>query len=256
MLTEQEMDTLIGRGRGTLGLPPAPAATVPYVPPDSSAAGLARLIDHTILKAEATPEQVAKLCEEAMRFGFASVCINPTYVALSARLLKGSPVKVCTVCGFPLGATMPEVKAYEAAAAIAAGAHEVDMVINVGAIKAGDYAAVKNDIAAVVRACRAGKATSKVIIETCYLTNEEKVAACLLALESGAGFVKTSTGFGPAGATIDDVTLMRHTVGPAMGLKAAGGIRDLATAQAMVRAGATRLGASASVKIMEEAAGA
>jgi deoxyribose-phosphate aldolase len=255
MLSEHEMDALIAQARGKLSLPPAPAAVVLYVPPDSSGGRLARLIDHTILKAEATPEQVTKLCEEAKRLGFASVCINPSYVALAARLLKGSRVKVCTVCGFPLGSTTPDVKSYEAKAAIAGGAHEVDMVINVGALKAGDYATVKDDIAAVVWVCRAGKATSKVIIETCYLTNEEKVTACLLAQEAGADFVKTSTGFGPAGATIDDVALMRRTVGPVMGLKAAGGIRDLATAQAMVKAGATRIGASASVKIMEEANG-
>jgi deoxyribose-phosphate aldolase len=255
MLTDHEIDTLIAQERSKLGLPPVPAAA-PYAPHDGSGAHIAHLIDHTILKAEATPDQVAKLCEEAMRFGFASVCVNPSYVVLAARLLKGSPVKVCTVCGFPLGATMPEVKSYEATQAIAAGAHEVDMVINVGALKAGDYAAVKNDVAAVVRACRSGAAISKVIIETCYLTDEEKVAACLLAQIAGADFVKTSTGFGPAGATIDDVTLMRRTVGPALGLKAAGGIRDLATAQAMVKAGATRIGASASVKIMEEAVGA
>jgi deoxyribose-phosphate aldolase len=253
MPTEREMDALIASMRGTLGLPPAPA-TGPYNPPNSRSAQLARLIDHTNLKADATPEQVTKLCDEALHFGFASVCINPSYVALAGRLLKGSQVAVCTVCGFPLGSSVPEVKAYEAAASINAGAREVDMVINVGALKAGDYAAVKNDITAVVQACRASKATSKVIIETCYLTNEEKIAVCLLAQAAGADFVKTSTGFGPAGATVDDVALMRRTVGPAMGLKAAGGIRDLATAQAMVRAGATRIGASASVKIMEEAA--
>ena len=253
MLSEHEMDALIAQVRAKLGLL-APPASAPYIPPDSSASNLARLIDHTVLKAEATSEQVTKLCEEAKRFGFASVCINPSYVALAASLLKGSPVAVCTVCGFPLGATQSEVKAYEATVGIAGGATEVDMVINVGALKAGDHVTVKNDIAAVVRACRAGTAISKVIIETCYLTDEEKVAACLLAQVAGADFVKTSTGFGPAGATLGDVALMRRTVGPSLGLKAAGGIRDLATAQAMVKAGATRIGASASVKIMDEAA--
>jgi deoxyribose-phosphate aldolase len=252
MLTENEMDVLINQTRVKLGLGPAPKRK-PFHPADSSAANLARLIDHTILKADATPDQVRKLCEEARQFSFASVCVNAAHVALCAGLLKGTPVLVCTVCGFPLGATLPEVKAFEARRAIAAGAHEVDMVINAGALKAGDYALVKEDIAAVVQACREGKAASKVIIETCYLTNEEKVAACLLAQAAGAGFVKTSTGFGPAGATVDDVALMRRAIGPTMGLKAAGGIRDLATAQAMIAAGATRIGASASVKIMQEA---
>ena len=254
MLTDQEMDALINDVRARLGLGLAPK-TKPFLPADASAANLARLIDHTILKAEATPDQVRKLCEEARQFSFASVCVNAANVALCAGLLKNTSVLVCTVCGFPLGATLPEVKAFEARQAIAAGAQEVDMVINVGALKGGDYALVKADTAAVVQACRAGKAVSKVIIETCYLTNEEKIAACLLGQAAGADFVKTSTGFGPAGATLDDVALMRRTVGPTMGLKAAGGIRDLATARAMIAAGATRLGASASVKIMQEARG-
>ena len=251
-MSNSELDTLIAAVRAKLGMGPAPAYAA-FQPADSSAAGLARLIDHTILKAEATPEQVSKLCDEARRFGFGAVCINATHVPLAARLLKGTPVKVCTVAGFPLGATLWSVKAFEASQAIAAGAQEVDMVVNVGALKAGDYTLVKDDIAGVVGACRAGTVTSKVIIETCYLTDEEKVAACLLAQAAGADFVKTSTGFGPAGATVDDVALMRRTVGPSMGLKAAGGIRDLATARAMVQAGATRIGASASVKIVQEA---
>lgn len=250
--TETEIDTLIQNVRSKLGLGTAPAAQH-FKPADSSPANLARLIDHTILKPEATADQVRKLCDEARYFDFASVCINPTHVRLAAALLHGTRVAVCVVAGFPLGATLPEVKAFEAQRVIAEGAHEVDMVINIGALKAGDYALVKQDFAGVVQACRAGKAISKVIIETCYLTAEEKVAACLLAQAAGVDFVKTSTGFGPAGATLEDVALMRRVVGPKLGLKAAGGIRDLATAQAMVLAGATRIGASASVKIMQEA---
>jgi deoxyribose-phosphate aldolase len=250
--TEAELDSLIRQVRARLGLGGPPDAQ-PFTPADSSAAGLARLIDHTLLKQDATPDQVTKLCDEARRYSFAAVCINPTHVKLAARLLKGSSVEVCTVAGFPLGATLPAVKAYEAQQIIAQGAHEVDMVINIGALKAGDYGLVKDDIAGVVQACRAGKAVCKVIIETAFLTDEEKVAACLLAQSVGADFVKTSTGFGPAGATVEDVALMRRSVGPALGVKAAGGIRDLAAARAMVQAGATRIGASASVKIMQEA---
>lgn len=251
-MTEMEITTLVQSVRSKLGMGAASPAAA-YKPVDSSAANLAHLIDHTILKPEATPDQVRKLCDEARHFDFASVCINPTHVRLAADLLRGSRVAVCAVAGFPLGATLPEVKAFEAQRVIAEGAREVDMVINVGALKAGDYALVTKDIAGVVQACRAGKAISKVIIETCYLTAEEKVAACLLAQAAGVDFVKTSTGFGPAGATVDDVALMRRVIGPALGLKAAGGIRDLATMQAMVLAGATRVGASASVKIMQEA---
>ena len=251
-MTETELDTLIQQVRSRLELGAAGVA-LPYVPADSSPANLARLIDHTILKPDASADQVGKLCEEARHFGFASVCINPTHVSLAARLLKGTRVEVCAVAGFPLGATLPEVKAFEARSVIAAGAREVDMVINIGALKAGDHTLVKQDIAGVVQACREGKAASKVIIETCYLSTEEKIAACLLAQAAGADFVKTSTGFGPAGATVDDVALMRRVVGPRMGLKAAGGIRDLATARAMIQAGATRIGASASVKIMQDA---
>jgi deoxyribose-phosphate aldolase len=246
-----DTDVLIQQVRTKLGLGVEPAAQ-PFTPADTSAAGLAKLIDHTLLKPEATAEQITKLCDEARRFGFGAVCINPANVPLSARLLKGTPVAVCTVAGFPLGATLSAVKAFEAAQVIAQGAREVDMVINIGALKAGDYVLVRHDIAALVQACREGKALSKVIIETAYLTAEEKIAACLLAQAAGADFVKTSTGFGPAGATVDDVALMRRVVGPKMGVKAAGGIRDLAAAQAMVQAGATRLGASAGVKIMQE----
>lgn len=214
---------------------------------------IASLIDHTLLKPEATPEQIAQLCSEAREYRFASVCVNPVYVKLAWDLLKGSPVKVCTVVGFPLGATPSEVKAFEAQRAIRDGASEIDMVIHVGSLKAGADDLVEEDIATVVEACHAGGAICKVILETCFLTEEEKVRGCLLARRAGADFVKTSTGFGPGGATVEDVALMRRTVGPDMGVKAAGGIRTLEALRQMVAAGANRIGASASVKIMQEA---
>jgi deoxyribose-phosphate aldolase len=210
---------------------------------------LARMIDHTLLKPEATADQVRKLCQEALTYNFASVCVNPTWVALAAELLKDSPVKVCTVIGFPLGATTPEAKAAETADAIKNGATEVDMVLNVGALKSGMDDLVLRDVKAVVEAAR-GKALVKVILETCLLTDEEKVKACQICKEAGADFVKTSTGFGSGGATVHDVALMRRTVGPDMGVKASGGIRDFETAKAMVEAGANRIGASASVNIV------
>jgi deoxyribose-phosphate aldolase len=216
-------------------------------------AQLAHMIDHTLLKADATQEQIAQLCYEARKHSFAAVCVNPSYVKLCGQLLKGSPVHVCTVVGFPLGATPPEVKAYEAQQAIDDGASEVDMVINIGALKSKDYALVERDIASVARTCHAGKAGLKVILETALLTDEEKVTACQLAQAAGADYVKTSTGFGPGGATVHDVELMRRAVGPEMGIKAAGGIRSFEDARAMVAAGATRIGASASVKIVQEA---
>lgn len=215
-----------------------------------TARDLAAIIDHTLLKPEATKDQIVKLCEEAMEFGFASVCVNPTYVSLAASLLKDTPVKVCTVVGFPLGASTPLVKAVEVRDAIAAGAREIDMVINVGALKSGDDDLVGRDIRAVVEAAR-GRALVKVILETALLTNDEKVKACLIAKAEGADFVKTSTGFGPGGATVEDVRLMRKVVGADMGVKAAGGIRTLETALAMVEAGASRIGASASVAIVK-----
>lgn len=208
------------------------------------------MIDHTLLKPDATRDQVVKLCEEARQYEFASVCVNPTHVSLASSLLKGTPVKVCTVIGFPLGATTPTAKAIETRDAIANGADEVDMVINVGALKSGDYDLVKRDIEAVVEAAR-GRALVKVILETALLTDEEKVKACLLAKIAGADFVKTSTGFGPGGATVDDVRLMRKVVGADMGVKAAGGIRDLESARKMIEAGASRIGASASVAIVK-----
>ncbi len=214
---------------------------------------VARLIDHTLLKADATQDQIAQLCYEARKYGFAAVCVNPTHVKLCSQLLQGTEVHVCTVVGFPLGATPPEVKAYEAQQAIEDGATEVDMVINIGALKSKDYALVERDIAMVGRSCHAGGAILKVIIEAALLTDEEKVIACQLAKATGADYVKTSTGFGPGGATAHDVALMRRAVGPGLGVKAAGGIKNLADAKEMVAAGATRIGASAGVRIVQEA---
>jgi len=214
---------------------------------------LANMIDHTLLKPEATADQIAQLCYEARKHGFAAVCVNPTHVALSAQLLRGSSVAVCTVVGFPLGATPPEVKAYEAQVAIDQGATEIDMVINIGALKSKDYEMVARDIRAIVRVCHAKTPSVlvKVIIEAALLNEEEKIAACLLSKECGADYVKTSTGFASGGATVADVALMRRVVGPQMGVKAAGGVRTRADAEAMVAAGATRLGASAGVKIVQ-----
>lgn len=212
---------------------------------------IASMIDHTLLKPEATPAQVEKLCAEAAEYHFASVCVNPVYIPLAARLLDGTGVKVCCVVGFPMGAIAPEQKAAEAASCAAMGAEELDMVIHVGAAKAGDWALVQRDIAGVVKAA-AGR-TVKAIIETCLLTDEEKVKACEAAKAAGADFVKTSTGFSTGGATTHDIALMRKTVGPEMGVKASGGIRDYATAMAMIEAGANRIGASAGIEIVAAA---
>lgn len=212
---------------------------------------LARYIDHTLLKPEATADQIAQLCYEARKHGFATVCVNPAWVKLCAELLRGSPVGITTVVGFPLGATPPEVKAYEAQVALDEGATEIDMVINIGALKSRDYEMVARDIRSVVRVAHARPALVKVIIEAALLNEEEKIAAALLAKEAGADFVKTSTGFASGGATVADVALLRRTVGPAMGVKAAGGVRDRADAEAMLKAGATRLGASAGIKIVQ-----
>ncbi len=225
------------------------ASTLGIAPTDGR---LAHMIDHTVLKPDATQDQIAQLCYEARKYSFASVCVNPTNVRLCAQLLAGSDVLVCTVVGFPLGATPTEVKVFEAQQAVHDGATEVDMVINVGALKSRDYELVERDIASIARACHAGNAILKVIIEAALLTDEEKVIACQLAKVAGADFVKTSTGFGPGGATIEDVALMRRVVGPTMGVKAAGGIRTYEDAQKMIAAGASRIGASASVKIMQE----
>ena len=212
---------------------------------------IAAMIDHTLLKPEATPAQIEKLCAEAAECHFASVCVNPVYIPLAARLLKGTGVKVCCVVGFPLGAIAPEQKAAEAASCAAMGAEELDMVIHVGAAKAGDWALVQRDIEDVVKA--AAGHTVKVIIETCLLTDEEKVKACEAAKAAGAHFVKTSTGFSTGGATTHDIALMRKTVGPEMGVKASGGIRDYETAMAMIEAGANRIGASAGIAIVAAA---
>jgi deoxyribose-phosphate aldolase len=216
---------------------------------------LARRIDHTLLKPEATRDQLETLCREAREHGFATVCVNPFWVPFCAERLRGSETRVCTVVGFPLGATLPEVKAIEAARVVAEGACEVDMVMNIGALKSGDYRTVERDVALVVEAGRKGGALTKVIIETALLTDDEKVKACVITKEAGADFVKTSTGFGPGGATADDVALMRRVVGPEMGVKAAGGVRDLKGAQAMLEAGADRIGASVGVKIVQESRG-
>lgn len=211
---------------------------------------LARMIDHTLLKPEATVEQVTQLCLEAKKYNFASVCVNPSYVPLCARLLKDTPVKVCTVIGFPLGATSTKAKAYETEQAIQEGATEVDMVINIGMLKSGMYDYVENDIFAVVSTAKRSNVLVKVIIETALLTDEEKVKACLLAKRAGADFVKTSTGFSKGGATAGDIALMRKVVGSAMGVKASGGVRTREEAIQMVESGADRIGASASVKII------
>lgn len=210
---------------------------------------IAALIDHTLLKQDATKNQIEKLCEEAKTYNFASVCVNPTWVNLSASLLKESPVKVCTVIGFPLGASTSAVKAFETTNAIENGADEIDMVINVGALKDQDYNLVQKDIEAVVTAAK-DKAIVKVILETCLLTNEEIIKASELSKASGADFVKTSTGFSTGGATIEAVKLMRETVGPNLGVKASGGVRNLADVEAMVKVGATRIGASSGVEIV------
>jgi deoxyribose-phosphate aldolase len=212
-----------------------------------------RTIDHTLLKPEATTQQIKQLCTEAIQYNFASVCINPTHVKLAAQLLQNSEVDVCTVVGFPLGATSSQTKILETEQVLNDGATEIDMVINIGALKEGNDDLVEQDIAGVVKAAHSRKAICKVIIETALLTDEEKVRACQLAKKAGADFVKTSTGFSSGGATVEDVALMRKTVGPDIGVKAAGGVKTLTDAQNMIAAGATRLGASAGVKIAQEA---
>ena len=213
------------------------------------------MIDHTLLKPDATRTDIERLCREATEFHFATVCVNPTWVATAARLLRGSGVGVCSVVGFPLGATPADVKNYETRRAIFDGATEIDMVINIGALKSGDLRTVERDIEAVVEPCRQCSAMSKVIIEAALLTDDEKITACTLAKAAGADFVKTSTGFASGGATAADVALMRRVVGADMGVKAAGGVRDLEGLKAMVAAGATRVGASAGVKIVQESRG-
>jgi deoxyribose-phosphate aldolase len=211
---------------------------------------VAKMIDHTLLKADATKLEIEKLCVEANEYNFASVCVNPTWVKDSATLLSGTEVKVCTVIGFPLGATASETKAFETTNAILNGATEVDMVINIGALKDKQDDLVERDVRAVVEAAK-GKALVKVIIETALLTEEEKVRACKLSVSAGADFVKTSTGFGPGGATLEDIKLMRDTVGPGIGVKASGGVRDAKSAHDLIEAGATRIGASSGIAIVK-----
>lgn len=241
-----EMTGLVSRVSARLGMEPPPAAVDDVPVP----AGLAAFIDHTLLRADATAADIERLCREARQHHFASVCVNPSRVARAAAELAASGVEVCSVIGFPLGAHVAAVKAVEAGQAIRDGATEIDMVIDIGALRSEDLELVERDIAGVVAVCRTGGAVCKVIIEAAMLTDEEKVLACLLAKRAGADFVKTSTGFGPGGATVPDVTLMRRAVGPEMGVKAAGGIRTRADAEALIEAGATRLGTSAGVAIV------
>jgi deoxyribose-phosphate aldolase len=224
------------------------SSTLGVIPQDMN---LAKMIDHTLLKPDATQQEIAQLCFEARKYGFASVCVNPTWVSLCAELLKGSAAKVCTVIGFPLGATSSETKAFETETAMRQGATEIDMVINIGALKARDLETVAKDIRGVVNAAHARNIIVKVIIEASLLTDEEKTIACLISKEAGADFVKTSTGFAGGGATVHDVELMRRTVGPQMGVKASGGVRTFEDAASMIKAGATRIGASAGVKILQ-----
>lgn len=225
------------------------------VPPDAprTAQSIAALIDHTILKPEATSADIARLCQEALAFQFASVCVNPVFTPQVSQLLRGSQVKSCAVVGFPLGANQTASKLFEAQSALRDGAQELDMVIHIGALKIAADPAVSADIGAICDAARAANALCKVIIETCLLTQEEKERACRLAVAAGADFVKTSTGFGSAGATVEDVALMRRAVGPQIGVKASGGIRTLDDLLKMLQAGATRIGSSNGVKIIEEA---
>ena len=227
---------------------------MPELPAAPQGTEIARWIDHTILKPEATVHQVKQICEEALEYNFASVCINPSFVPFVAGMLAGSEVETCTVVGFPLGATLPTVKMVETLSVMNMGATEIDMMINIGALKAEAYGQVLNDIEAVVQAAHNQRAIVKVIIETALLTRQEKIMACLLCKEAEADYVKTSTGFSSAGATVEDVELMRRVVGAKMGVKAAGGIKNLADAQSMIAVGATRLGASAGVAIMAEVA--
>jgi deoxyribose-phosphate aldolase len=246
------LDCCPDRVRGVLD---AGAARLGLHASGGGAGTLAGLIDHTLLKPDASQADIEVLCREAAEHRFASVCVNPTWVATCARLLRESPVVVCSVVGFPLGATTSDVKQYETRRAIFDGATEIDMVINVGALKSGDLRAVERDIESVVEPCHHCGVVSKVIIEAALLSDEEKITACTLSKAAGADFVKTSTGFGPGGATAADVALMRRTVGSDMGVKAAGGVRDLEGLKAMVAAGATRVGASAGVKIVQETKG-
>jgi len=240
------LQTVIDAGAARLGF---------HAAAGSAAASVASLIDHTLLKPDATRQEIETLCREAADYQFATVCVNPVWVATCASVLRGTSVGVCSVVGFPLGATLADVKHFETHRVLFDGAREVDMVINIGALKSGDLRTVEKDIEAVTEPCRARGALSKVIIEAAFLTEEEKISACSLAKAAGADFVKTSTGFGPGGATVADVALMRRVVGEDMGVKAAGGVRDLESLKAMVAAGASRVGASAGVKIVQQTKG-
>ena len=249
-LSAEDIERIAGRVRQLLQQGASVPLATSVLPPEK----LVKLIDHTLLKPEATDEDIQKLCREASQFGFYSVCVNPTWVAKAKSMLRGTSVKVCAVVGFPLGAQSPEIKTLEARRALREGAQEIDMVINIGALKSKDDRLVARDIRGVVEVCDEAHAVSKVIMETALLTDEEKVRGCLLAMKAGADFVKTSTGFSKAGATVEDVALMARTVAPRkLGVKAAGGIRTFADVVRMVEAGATRVGTSNSVKILEEA---
>ena len=242
----EEMRRMVDAGASRVGL---------VLGETASARDWASLIDHTLLKPEAAAADIRKLCEEAAQFGFASVCVNPFWVKTCAKILKNSGVPVCTVIGFPLGANATDTKVYETRRAIFDGAREVDMVVNVGALKSGDDCSVERDIHHVVEAAHEAETVCKVIIETALLTDEEKVRACLAAKAAGADFVKTSTGFAKGGATVEDIALMRSVVGADLGVKASGGVKSLEDARALVEAGATRIGASVGVKIAQEASG-
>ena len=256
VIKQQEVRALIETLAAVLARRPDPANPLSpgQITSSSELRKLAGLLDHTLLRPEATRSQVEQLCREALRFGFAVACVNPAWVPLASGILKGSDVRVGTVAGFPLGASTTFQKRAEAWTAIFAGAREIDMVMDIGAMKSGELERVESDIRGVVEVCREGGAIVKVILENAYLTEEEKLAACRIAEKVGADFVKTSTGFGPSGATEADVRLMRQTVGPTVGVKAAGGIRTLADTLRMLEAGANRLGTSASVAIWQEAA--
>ena len=252
-MSTAELEMMVAKAIANLGT----VAPTSWQPPRiDEPAALARLIDHTLLKPDAGEDQIRALCAEALEYGFASVCVNPTWVPLCADLLVGSTVKTCTVIGFPLGATLPAVKAYEVDQVAQLGAQEVDMVLAVGRLRDGDYRTVDRDIAAVADAAQENGVILKVIIETGLLTDEQKVAACVIAEAAGASFVKTSTGFNGGGATVADIALMRRLVGSRLGVKASGGIRTAADALSMVAAGANRIGASAGVRIVQELAGA
>lgn len=261
LLVAQIGDEFVARLGRPAAVAPAPASSGYDAPGGAVATGtgasdarLAAMIDHTLLRADATKDEILQVCAEARTHGFASVCVNSSWVPLVARELRGTSVKTCTVIGFPLGAMATASKVFEAEEAIRSGATEVDMVLAVGLLRAGDELAVEKDIRAVAEACHRGGAILKVILETALLNDAQKVAGCRRAVAAGADFVKTSTGFSKGGATANDIALMRRTVGPGIGVKASGGIRGLADARAMIEAGASRIGASASVRIVQESA--